>query len=136
MALKWNKEISSGIDAIDLQHQHILQLLNRLVDANQLPVDSEKLVDALLEFNKAIQEHFNFEEGLLAESGYKDLKRHIEGHNEISATLDGITMSVMLDESNIPHEMIDRVVRWFEDHLTSEDTRYFRSVKESLDQDG
>ena len=83
MALKWNKEISSGIDAIDLQHKHILELLNQLVIANQIPVDSEKLAYSLLEFNKAIQEHFTFEEGLLAESGSRALKRPHAGHAAI-----------------------------------------------------
>ena len=132
MALKWNKELSSGIEAIDLQHQHILELLDLLVIANKSPDNKERLIHSLEEFNKAIQEHFEFEEDLLAKSGYRDLKRHIAGHEEIAETLNSITMSVMFDESGISSEMINRVIRWFEEHLTSEDTRYFKSVKKSL----
>ena len=114
-----------------VQHKHILELLNQLVDANKTPVDSKKLVHSLDEFTKAIQEHFNFEEALLEESGFKDLKRHQAGHKEISETLDSITMSVMLDETDIPQGMINGVLRWFEEHLTSEDPKYFKAVKKS-----
>ena len=133
MALKWNKDLSSGINAIDLQHKHILDLLDRLVIANQSPGDSERLARSLEEFNKAIQEHFDFEEALLAEYGYKDLKRHKDGHKEIAETLHSITMPVMLGESEIPTEMINRVVKWFEEHLTSEDPRYFKTLKKSME---
>ena len=132
MSLKWNQELSSGIEAIDRQHQQILHLLEQLVIANQSPDNKERLINSLEEFNKAIQEHFDFEEALLAESGFRDLKRHKAGHEEIAETLNSITMSVMFDDSDISSEMINRVIRWFEEHLTSEDTRYFKSVKKSL----
>lgn len=131
MALKWNKKLSSGIEEIDLQHQRILDLLDKLMIANQSPSDTERLVHSLDEFTKALKEHFDFEEALLAKSGYRDLKRHKAGHEEILETLQGITTSVMLDESDVSNEMINRVVKWFEDHLTSEDPRYFKVVKRS-----
>ena len=132
MALKWNQQLASGIETIDEQHKKILHLLDKLVTANKTPGDTENLMNALAEFNRALEEHFDFEENLLAESDYRDLKRHQAGHDEIAETLRGITTSVMLDESQIAPEMIDRVIRWFEDHLTSEDTRYFKSVKKSM----
>lgn len=133
MALTWSKALSSGIDQIDLQHKRILDLLNILVVANQSPNDRERLVLALKEFTEAIEEHFEYEEKLLADSGYKNLKRHKAGHEEIAETLNSIMMSVMFDNSDISSEMINRVVRWFEEHLTSEDPKYFKSVKKSLD---
>ena len=132
MSVKWNQELSSGIEAIDRQHHQILHLLEQLVIANKSSDNKERLINSLEEFNKAIQEHFDFEEALLAESGFRDLKRHKAGHEEIAETLNSITMSVMFDDSDISSEMINRVIRWFEEHLTSEDTRYFKSVKKSL----
>lgn len=132
MALTWSKELSSGIEEIDLQHQHILDLLNQLMIANEPPGDKERLLYSLKEFTKTLDEHFEFEEALLAKSGYKDLKRHKAGHEEIAETLQSIMMSVMFDESDISNEMINRVVRWFEEHLTSEDPRYFKAVQDSL----
>ena len=133
MALTWSDKLSSGIEEIDLQHQRILELLSQLVIANQSPVSKERLILTLKEFTKAIEEHFDYEEALLAKSGYRGLKRHQAGHKEIAETLQSIIMSVIFDESEISNEMINRVVRWFEEHLTSEDPKYFKKVKKTLE---
>lgn len=133
MTLKWSKDLSSGIEAIDLQHQRILDLLNQLVIENQSPSDKEKLIQSLKEFTKALEEHFDYEEALLAESGYRGLNRHKAGHEEIAETLQSIMMSVMFDESDISNDLINQVVRWFEEHLTTEDPKYFSGVREILE---
>lgn len=131
MALEWTDKLSSGIEDIDAQHRHILDLLKKLVAANTPPIDPKKLIASLTEFTNALREHFIYEEALLDKAGYKDRKRHKAGHEEILETLNGITMSIMLGESDTPKDMINRVTRWFEDHLKYEDTRYFAALKKS-----
>lgn len=134
MGIEWSHELTSGIDAIEVQHKNIIDLLNLLVAAQKSSTDSDELVSCLINFTRAIEEHFDFEEALLEEFGYRGLKQHKAGHQEISETLNSITLSAMLDEASVSPDLIDNVVKWFEQHLTSEDIKYFKVVKHSQDQ--
>ena len=62
---------------------------------------------------------------------YKGLKNHKYGHDEVLDLLNSLSMSAMLDGRDISQDSINKLVRWFEDHLSSEDTKYFESVKKS-----
>ena len=131
MIIEWNKEVTSGIDEIDRQHKQIISHLNQIVYFFETPDSSKELVSSLLEFSKVIHEHFDFEEKLLAEYGFKGLKNHQAGHEEISDMINSVITPAMLDpESEIPAEPIINIVRWFENHLKTEDARYFKSVKQ------
>jgi len=130
MIIEWNDEITSGIEEIDRQHKQIINQLNQIIYLFESPDSSKGLITCLLEFSKLIQAHFDYEEKLLAEYGYKDLKNHKAGHEEISDLINSVIMPAMLDEdADIPAEPIIRIVRWFENHLKTEDTRYFNSLK-------
>ena len=133
MGIEWNSDLISGFEEIDLQHKDIIDLLNRLLEANKSSNDPDELVSCLVNFTRAIQEHFDFEEALLAKLGYRGLKQHKAGHQEIAETLNGITLSAMLDEASVSPESINSVVKWFEEHLTSEDLKYFKAIKQSQD---
>jgi hemerythrin len=128
MSIEWSDELCSGIEAIDLQHRHIINLLNQLFIAHQSSSDPDQIVICLIELSKALQEHFAFEEALLAESGYKGMKDHKFGHEEISEMINSLTMSAMLDDTDISSESIEKIVKWFKEHLTTEDIKYFETV--------
>jgi len=135
MIIEWNEEITSGIQEIDRQHKQIISLLNQIVYFFETPDSSKELISSLLEFSKVIHEHFAFEEKLLAEYGFKGLKNHKAGHEEISDMINSIVMPAMLDEeADIPAEPIISIVRWFENHLKTEDARYFKSVKNTREE--
>ena len=134
MIIEWNEEITSGIEEIDRQHQQIISLLNQIVYLYETPDSSKKLIFTLLEFSEVIHEHFDYEEKLLEENGFKDLKNHKAGHEEISDLINGVLIPIMLnDERDVPAEPLISIVRWFDNHLRTEDTRYFQSIKETQD---
>lgn len=128
MALKWSNQLSSGIEAIDLQHKHILELLSELVQKQQASDKAEDQVPALIEFSKALQEHFDYEEALLSQHKFREIKRHKEGHAEIADLLDSMTSKAILDEKPISAQSLSNVVKWFEQHLMSEDVRFFKAI--------
>jgi len=133
--IEWNEEIASGIEEIDRQHKQIISLLNQIIYYFETPDSSKELVSSLLEFSKVIHEHFDFEEKLLAEYGFKGLKNHKAGHEEISDLINSVIMPAMLDEEgDIAAEPIINIVRWFENHLRTEDARYFQAIKHTQDQ--
>lgn len=134
MIIDWNEDVTSGIEEIDRQHKQIINQLNHIVFLFESPDSSKDLITCLLEFSKLIQEHFDYEENLLSEYGYKGLKDHKAGHEEITDLINSVIMPAMLDdEAEIPAEPLISIVRWFEKHLKTEDTRYFKSIKKSQD---
>ena len=132
MIIEWNEEITSGIEEIDLQHQHIISLLNQIVYFYESHDNSKKFIFTLLDFSEAIHAHFEYEEKLLADNGYKDLNNHKAGHEEISDLINSVLMPAMMnDEEDLPAEPLINIVRWFDNHLKTEDTRFFKSIKKS-----
>lgn len=135
MIIEWNEEITSGVKEIDRQHKEIISRLNEIVYFFETPESSKELVSSLLDFSRLVHEHFEFEENLLAENGYKDLKNHRAGHEEISDLLNSVVMPAMLEaDDEIPAEPIISIVRWFENHLKTEDTRFFRTLSQDADE--
>lgn len=128
MTTEWNSTLESGIDEIDAQHKDILVLLDKLINIYTPTGNSYEFTDTFIDFSEAVRKHFAYEEKLLAKSKFKGLKQHKEGHEEISDLLNSISMSIMLDEKNIPFQSIDKVIKWFDEHLKSEDVKYFKNV--------
>jgi hemerythrin-like metal-binding protein len=78
-AFVWNSRFETGIDSVDQQHRHLVDIINRL--GNMLiegKAGSDKINDLFGELAKYATFHFTDEERLMAEAGISE--RHIEPH--------------------------------------------------------
>lgn len=126
--MEWSDLLSSGNDEIDSQHKSILILLDKLILAHDSSKMTSEFTIAFIEFNEAVQKHFAYEETLLAKLNYKGLKNHQAGHEEIADLLNSISMLIILDEKNIPFSSIERLVKWFDQHIMNEDVKFFSNL--------
>ncbi len=127
--MKWDPSLSSGIDEIDSQHKKILILLDKLIISHSASSLTPEFTTALVEFSEAVKKHFAYEEALLAKLNFKGLKNHKAGHDEIADLLNSMSMTIILDEKNVPFQSVERLAKWFNQHLTSEDIKFFRKIK-------
>lgn len=77
--INWSDDLNIGIESIDEQHRHIINLLNELneVHKNGDINRSNELLSGLIEYKLS---HCAFEEALLKESKFPFFKMHRESH--------------------------------------------------------
>jgi len=95
---QWSARYEVGVEVIDGQHRHLLELINRLQDALGGGADLEKLVDALKELVRYTEHHFATEERLMDEVG-ASAERHRGEHRHL---LEGLMrFTVRLDATSV-----------------------------------
>jgi len=79
--LIWSDTLRIGIDAIDQDHRHLLELVN----SPALQTGSTHEVTAVLnELTYYVQNHFRREEAVMRACEYPAIKKHIKGHNNLT----------------------------------------------------
>ena len=76
----WDGRLNIGEAQIDAQHEAIFALVVRASDAWRKHGDVEQLTLMTGELHQALEEHFSYEEGVLAGLGYDDLAEHRAAH--------------------------------------------------------
>jgi len=126
MPLAWDPQYAIGDAALDAQHREIILRLRWLGDAIG-GEEPERAGTALHELAELVRSHFADEERWMAKRGYPHLARHAESHG---ACLESLALAVRLHaEAGMSErfvEVIERVARWLDVHLRSEDLRLGR----------
>jgi hemerythrin len=127
--LKWKDAYSMGEDEIDEQHKGLFKLSNEIYylveDGINEPKQFRELFMAL---NDYTVEHFIYEEMVLQQKGYPQLKDHIKSHLLFSDKLKSIALSIN-EESKIK-EIGEFVTTWLLKHVLEEDMRYKAFIRE------
>jgi hemerythrin len=94
----WGPRYEVGIEVIDGQHRHLLELINRLQDALGANSELDQLVESLRELVRYTEHHFATEERLMDEVG-ASAERHRGEHRRL---LEGLMrFTVKLDSASV-----------------------------------
>ncbi|MBF0267411.1 MAG: bacteriohemerythrin [Alphaproteobacteria bacterium] len=128
--LPWHDSYSIGVRALDDDHRHWVELINKFHDAQERGDAAQVIeanIDALLAHTK---EHFGREEALMNKSGYPGFTKHKASHDLTLAKLNELTERRKTYGETIDQKLlIDFMKNFFIGHVTSEDLRmreYFR----------
>lgn len=127
----WEKRFSSGVKVIDDQHLEMVNKINQLYNFDAGSLDTTLFREILDEFYIISAKHFRFEEYLMGQAGYKDLKEHAHEH---AITLDKISAltEIMLDaDTTVVDELRENFTRLIEDHLNAENYDYFADIRQA-----
>ncbi len=123
--IDWLESHYCHIDIIDEQHIHILKLINQLDDTLSSR-DREKVGHVLNQIVSTIISHFEFEEELMAASGYGHLKAHKRLHDRFAEKL--LSFAQRYDNGEcIVEEFHPFLQEWFRHHI-EEDKDYCLSA--------
>lgn len=81
--LQWNNEWNSGNKEVDREHKELLELLNDLINVSIVEMDFEMSIDKLDILIEKILKHFENEEEILENIGYKDCDKHNKIHKNL-----------------------------------------------------
>jgi hemerythrin-like metal-binding protein len=110
MKIDWNDNYKIGDETIDAEHQHLFELINKLLLAEEL--GTFKLI--VMQLYKHTREHFESEEALMRKLKFPDCAAHTENHNQMLKRLNELSAVIgkgVVDKSAIQALMTDWALR-------------------------
>ncbi|WP_058486107.1 bacteriohemerythrin [Defluviitalea phaphyphila] len=129
--MRWNSNLETGVEKIDIQHKEIIKRINGVLEACTQQRGKEIVGDTLNFLEKYVIEHFKDEEESQIKSGYPKYKEHKILHDNFIQDLkdlrnkfeqDGATLTVVLNMNKV-------VVRWLARHIMQEDKEFAKYYK-------
>ena len=76
---QWNSSLEVGVDFVDLQHEYLVNLIDRM---RWVVIRSEtvEVAETLLDMNVYAEIHFREEEELMRDVGYPGFEAHCKQH--------------------------------------------------------
>jgi hemerythrin len=122
--LCWKDEYSVGVVKIDRQHQHLFEIINKLIDHSDASSDSKLVYETLTEMLNYAKEHFTTEEELMQKYGYPDIEQHKEQHIYFFKTTAELSINALNKQSMVSNEIIEFLKMWLTLHVLKCDMKY------------
>ncbi len=128
--LIWQDDLNTGIEIIDMQHQRIVEMINRLhvTQKNMERIAIADVIDELVDYTLS---HFAFEEELMEEAGYPFCAAHKRVHEIFTKRVSEYRMRFNAGE-DVTDELKSMLSRWLFNHIRSDDKAYADAVKRHL----
>jgi hemerythrin-like metal-binding protein len=130
--LFWKDEYSVGVERIDRQHQHLFEIVNKLVERPSSPEDSGVFSEILAEMVSYAREHFTDEEELMQEYGYPEIELHKKQHAYFIDTTAELSISFMDNKRTATEEITEFLILWLTTHVLKSDMKYKEFFKAKI----
>ncbi len=120
----WSDSFLIGVDAVDRQHRHLVDILNRLHEAMQLggkPHDVSRVLTDLVNYTRY---HFSTEESLMRDSNYPGYEEHARKHQAMVAKADEFSGEVMAGKASATLRLMPFLKDWLGKHILETDMRF------------
>ena len=121
--LTWKPEYSVGIEAVDFEHQEMIDLLNGLYKEMQDRKDPDSIERFLGDIHATISAHFALEERVMQRSEYAEYEAHKDDHEELLDQIRDL-MDAVDDAPETGLALLEeRLSSWFGRHFATFDAR-------------
>jgi hemerythrin-like metal-binding protein len=127
--IQWNDTLSVGIETIDRQHQHLIQLINDLHQAMKEGKAKEILGRIIEELSQYAKEHFMNEERLFFKHGYPQQTSHINEHNRFIDQVVDFINSFNSGRATLSLDIMNFLNQWLLNHIRKSDKAYTPFLK-------
>lgn len=133
--LTWNDQLLVGIDSVDNQHRHLVELINRLDELSTLGADMNTVLETVKQLVDYTVYHFQHEEQLMAEAGFnqKLQTEHCQQHREFVDKMQQVHIGAQSDVSLLSKDLLDFLVDWLCHHILKTDKLMAISLKQGVD---
>ncbi|MBM9614362.1 bacteriohemerythrin [Desulfobulbus rhabdoformis] len=129
--ITWDSSISFGIDAIDQQHHHLVDLVNKLHHAMRVRAGKSVLGATLAELAQYTVEHFKDEERMMEEAGYPKLDAHKREHEKLVAQVVDFQKQFESGSVTITLDLMNFLSDWLINHIKRVDRGYVSCLKKA-----
>ncbi|SKA75761.1 hemerythrin [Caloramator quimbayensis] len=121
----WKDEYSIGVEHIDNQHRHLVEIANKAYDVleNQFYTDKyDKIAEILDELKGYTVLHFRDEEELMTNLKYKKFLSHKVEHDDFINKVKSIDLEkVDLNQEKYLLDIVNFIVDWLVSHIIEKD---------------
>ena len=118
----WNESYAVGNEIVDNDHKELFGLVDRLLEDNfeGRPDKIKTIVDFFVGY---VARHFQNEEKLMIESGYRYMHEHVKQHDAFVKTVETFAKKIEgnLDNINLSMEVNEAIVDWLAEHVMISD---------------
>lgn len=126
--IAWTPSLATGIEDIDVQHRHLLDLTNRAAALKDDESRWKEIPEILEEMLRYSDEHFKTEDALMIESDFPLFGSHRKEHQRYVEKLRLLIGGLQGEQRSLIGEIIDFLADWWVAHINESDRRYVRWI--------
>ena len=122
--IQWNDRLSVGVVEIDLQHQKLVEMINKLDDAMQLGKGKDvlgEIINGLIEYSKT---HFRTEEDYFDRFGYPNALCHKKEHAEFTTKVAEFKKAFDAKTLALSIGVMYFLSNWLKNHIKNSDKQF------------
>lgn len=133
--LNWNSQLELGIDSVDKQHKHLIDLTNQLDEAVAIGAERDTLIKIINDLINYTVYHFQHEEQLMLAAEFNPTLYviHEAEHREFVAKMLTVQREVETDVNTLSEDLMDYLVNWLCHHILSTDKQMALSLIKGID---
>ena len=131
--IEWTDDFNLDIEPVDSQHRRLVELVNKFDAAMQSGKGSRIMNEVLNELIAYTQEHFAFEEKLMADADYSKLKLHKSQHRQLLQKAERFQFDFSQGGRRITGKVREFLSYWLMNHILQDDMDFAREVKAGVD---
>lgn len=120
--IQWGLDCYTGLPEVDLQHQQLFALINRLGDARAQPALIERAFNELRDY---VRDHFAVEEQLMVEANVDAAHyvQHRSAHSEFNSRLNQLWQSHCDGSEAAADQLLEFLTGWLRHHILQTDRK-------------
>jgi hemerythrin-like metal-binding protein len=122
--VSWKDEYCLGIEKVDRQHQHMFEIINKIIDRSGSSGDTDLIAETIMEMVNYAREHFTDEEVLMRQYRYPNLEAHKKEHNYFIDTTAELAVNFMNNRNTTVDEIAEFLSIWLTNHILKTDMKY------------
>jgi hemerythrin len=122
--LNWKNEYSVGVEKLDNQHRHLLEIVNKLIEHPDTAANPNLVSEILTEMLNYAREHFSDEEELMQEYGYTEAEPQRKQHAYFLKTTAELSIRALNDKQSLPPNILEFLGNWWVIHILKWDMKY------------
>lgn len=120
----WNSSLSVNIQQVDLQHQRLVEMINKLDDSMKKGHSTIIVSQILNDMVAYSLVHFKTEEELFQIYDYPETEEHIQEHNYFTNKVEEFINEFNSGSQVLSLEVLNFLTRWFLEHIKIQDKAY------------
>lgn len=129
--INWTEEFITGIQSIDDQHRHLVDLVNKFEDASRRGRGSRIMSEILNDLVGYTQEHFAHEEKIMEECGFPGLKQHKASHRQLLQKIERFQFEFETEKRRVTTDVRELLLYWVRSHILQDDMAYAKHLEQS-----
>ncbi|MEN6319326.1 MAG: bacteriohemerythrin [Syntrophaceae bacterium] len=127
--IHWDPKYTVHVEAIDLQHQKLFEITNKLIDKYEN--GSSECLETIEELVNYLSEHFHAEQLIMMKSNYPGFQMHIKEHQSFIEKVEGFLRGYRNNEDNLTFNILTFLRDWIFSHTTSFDLKFGKHLLNS-----